>query len=77
MKRNEENTSQRGGLSKGGDRGLWHTQNRVCPVDICSSLVQQPRGEEKKMASSNLKKNRLSKSRLHFSERNRARDFVH
>ena len=56
MKRNEENTSQRGGLSRGGDGGIWHTQNRVCPVEICSSLVQQPRGEEKKMASTNLKK---------------------
>ena len=29
------------------------------------------------MASANLKKKRLSKSRLRFSEQNRARDFVH
>ena len=51
MKRNEENTSQRGALSKGGDGGLWHTQKHVRPVEIFSSLVQKPRGEEKKTAS--------------------------
>ena len=40
MKRNEENTSQRGGLSKGGDGGIWHTQKRVHLVEICSNVVQ-------------------------------------
>ena len=56
MKRNEENTSQIGGLSKGGDGGLWHTQKCIRPVDICSKVVQYLRDEEKKMASAYLKK---------------------
>ena len=34
MKINEENTSQIGGLSKGGDGWLWHTQKCVRPVEI-------------------------------------------
>ena len=40
MKRNEENTSQIGGLSKGGDVWLWHTQNHIFSVDIFSKVVQ-------------------------------------
>ena len=56
MKRNEENTSQRGGLSKVGDGGLKHTQNHVCTVKSWSSFVQQPHGYEKKIASTTLKK---------------------
>ena len=58
MKRNEENTSQRGGLSKGGDGGLWDTQKHVRPVKICSSMVQYPHGEEKKTTVAYLKKKR-------------------
>ena len=78
MKINEKNTSQRGGLSKGGDGGLKHTQNHICTVESSSLFVQQPRGYEKKTASADFfKKNRLSKSRLHFSEENRVRDFLH
>ena len=40
MRRNEENTSQIGGLSKGGDGLLWHTQKFIYPVEICSKVVQ-------------------------------------
>ena len=40
MRRNEENTSQIGVLSKCGDGWLWNTQKHVLPVEICSKVVQ-------------------------------------
>ena len=77
MKRNEENTSQIGGLSKGGYGWLWHTQKRVFPVEICFKEVQYLCDVAKKMCLAYLKKNRLSKTHARFCSLKQRHDFAY